>query len=139
MIVLTTSTSSQSFSFIPRTGTQPTVMLITDEETNTTESVTISSYTSGTYYDTITASFSLKEGRFYTVKLQNYDSDEYLQANDFSFLLTSQNDKIDIYGYAGTTEVMYYGKIFCTDQIGNYSVNSGVYQQKQSNNDFLYL
>lgn len=139
MIVLTTSTSSQSFSFIPRTGTQPTVMLITDEETNTTESVTISSYTSGTYYDTITASFSLKEGRFYTIKLQNYDSDEYLQANDFSFLLTSQNDKIDIYGYAGTTEVMYYGKIFCTDQTGNYSVNSGVYQQKQSNNDFLYL
>lgn len=139
MIVLTTSTSSQSFSFIPRTGTQPTVMLITDEETNTTESVTISSYTSGTYYDTITASFNLKEGRFYTIKLQNYDSDEYLQANDFSFLLTSQNDKIDIYGYAGTTEVMYYGKIFCTDQTGNYSVNSGVYQQKQSNNDFLYL
>ena len=139
MIVLTTSTSSQSFSFIPRTGTQPTVMLITDEETNTTESVNISSYTSGTYYDTITATFNLKEGRFYTIKLQNYDSDEYLQANDFSFLLTSQNDKIDIYGYAGTTEVMYYGKIFCTDQTGNYSVNSGVYQQKQSNNDFLYL
>ena len=139
MIVLTTSTSSQSFSFIPRTGTQPTVMLITDEETNTTQSVNITSYTSGTYYDTITASFNLKEGRFYTVKLQNYDSDEYLQANDFSFLLTSQNDKIDIYGYAGTTEVMYYGKIFCTDQTGNYSVNSGVYQQKQSNNDFLYL
>ena len=139
MIVLTTSTSSQSFNFVPRTGTQPTVMLITDEETNTTESVTISSYTNGTYYDTITASFTLKEGRFYTIKLQNYDSDEYLQANDFSFLLTSQNDKIDIYGYAGTTEVMYYGKIFCTDQTGNYSVNSGVYQQKQSNNDFIYL
>lgn len=139
MIVLTTSTSSQSFNFVPRTGTQPTVMLITDEETNTTESVTISSYTNGTYYDTITASFTLKEGRFYTIKLQNYDSDQYLQANDFSFLLTSQNDKIDIYGYAGTTEVMYYGKIFCTDQTGNYSVNSGVYQQKQSNNDFIYL
>ena len=139
MILLTTSTSSQSFSFIPRTGTQPTVMLITDEETNTTQSVNITSYTSGTYYDTITASFNLKEGRFYTVKLQNYDNDEYLQTNDFSFLLTSQNDRIDIYGYSGTTEVMYYGKIFCTDQTGNYSVNSGVYQQKQSNNDFLYL
>ena len=139
MIVLTTSTSSQSFNFIPRTGTQPTVMLITDEETNTTESVTISSYTSGTYYDTITASFSLKEGRYYTVRLQDYDNDEYLQTNNFSFLLTSQNDRIDINGYTGTTEVMYYGKIFCTDQTGNYSVNSGVYQQKQSTNDFLYL
>lgn len=139
MIVLTTSTSSQSFNFIPRTGTHPTVMLITDEETNTTESVTISSYTPGTYYDTITASFSLKEGRYYTVRLQNYDSDEYLQTDDFSYLLTSQNDRIDIYGYDGTTEVMYYGKIFCTDQTGNYSVNSGVYQQKQSTNDFLYL
>ena len=139
MIVLTTSTSSQSFNFIPRTGTQPTVMLITDEETNTTENVTITSYVVDTYFDTITATFNLKEGRYYTVRLQNYDSDEYLQTDDFSYLLTSQNDRIDIYGYDGTTEVMYYGKIFCTDQTGNYSVNSGVYQQKQSTNDFLYL
>ena len=139
MIVLTTSTSSQSFNFIPRTGTQPTVMLITDEETNTTESVTITSYTNGTYYDTITASFNLKEGRYYTIRLQNFDSDEYLQTDDFSYLLTSQNDRIDIDGYNGTTEVMYVGKIFCTDQTTDYSVNSGQYQQKNSTNDFLYL
>jgi hypothetical protein len=139
MIVLTTSTSSQSFNFIPRTGTQPTVMLITDEETNTTENVTISSYVVDTYFDTITATFNLKEGRYYTVRLQNFDSDEYLQTDDFSFLLTSQNDRIGIDGYDGTTEVMYVGKIFCTDQTTDYSVNSGQYQQKNSTNDFLYL
>lgn len=139
MIVLTTSTSSQSFNFIPRTGTQPTVMLITDEETNTTESVTITSYVVDTYFDTITATFNLKEGRYYTVRLQNFDSDEYLQTDDFSYLLTSQNDRIDIDGYDGTTEVMYVGKIFCTDQTTDYSVNSGQYQQKNSTNDFLYL
>ena len=139
MIVLTTSTSSQSFNFIPRTGTQPTVMLITDEETNTTESVTITSYVVDTYFDTITATFNLKEGRYYTVRLQNFDSDEYLQTDDFSYLLTSQNDRLEIDGYDGTTEVMYVGKIFCTDQTTDYSVNSGQYQQKNSTNDFLYL
>jgi len=139
MIVLTTSTSSQSFNFIPRTGTQPTVMLITDEETNTTENVTITSYVVDTYFDTITATFNLKEGRYYTVRLQNFDSDEYLQTDDFSYLLTSQNDRIEIDGYDGTTEVLYVGKIFCTDQTTDYSVNSGQYQQKNSTNDFLYL
>lgn len=139
MIVLTTSTSSQSFNFIPRTGTQPTVMLITDEETNTTENVTITSYVIDTYFDTITASFSLREGRYYTVRLQNFDSDEYLQTDDYSYLLTSQNDRIEIDGYNGTTEVMYVGKIFCTDQTTDYSVNSGQYQQKNTTNDFLYL
>ena len=139
MIVLTTSTSSQSFNFIPRTGTQSTVMLITDEETNTTENVTITSYVVDTYFDTITATFNLKEGRYYTVRLQNFDSDEYLQTDDFSYLLTSQNDRIEIDGYDGTTEVLYVGKIFCTDQTTDYSVNSGQYQQKNSTNDFLYL
>lgn len=139
MIVLTTSTSSQSFNFIPRTGTQPTVMLITDEETNTTENVTITSYVVDTYFDTITATFNLKEGRYYTVRLQNFDSDEFLQTDDFSYLLTSQNDRIEIDGYDGTTEVLYVGKIFCTDQTTDYSVNSGQYQQKNSTNDFLYL
>lgn len=139
MIVLTTSTSSQSFNFIPRTGTQPTVMLITDEETNTTENVTITSYVVDTYFDTITATFNLKEGRYYTIRLQNFDSDEYLQTDDFSYLLTSQNDRIEIDGYDGTTEVLYVGKIFCTDQTTDYSVNSGQYQQKNSTNDFLYL
>ena len=139
MIVLTTSTSLQSFNFIPRTGTQPTVMLITDEETNTTESVTITSYVVDTYFDTITATFNLKEGRYYTVRLQNFDSDEYLQTDDFSYLLTSQNDRIGIDGYDGITEVLYVGKIFCTDQTTDYSVNSGQYQQKNSTNDFLYL
>lgn len=139
MIVLTTSTSSQSFNFIPRTGTQPTVMLITDEETNTTENVTITSYVIDTYFDTITATFNLREGRYYTIRLQNFDSDEYLQTDDFSYLLTSQNDRIEIDGYDGTTEVMYVGKIFCTDQTTDYSVNSGQYQQKNSTNDFLYL
>ena len=139
MIVLTTSTSSQSFNFIPRTGTQPTVMLITDEEANTTENVTITSYVVDTYFDTITATFNLKEGRYYTVRLQNFDSDEFLQTDDFSYLLTSQNDRIEIDGYDGTTEVLYVGKIFCTDQTTDYSVNSGQYQQKNSTNDFLYL
>ena len=139
MIVLTTSTSSQSINVITRGNAVPTVLLLTDEETNTTESITIESYTSGDYYDTLTATFALKEGRFYTLKLQNYDNDDYLQANDFSFILTSQNDKLEINGYTGTTEVLHYAKVFCTDQPGEYSVNDGVYQQKNSTNDFIYL
>ena len=49
MIVLTTSTSSQSLNVITRGNAVPTVLLLTDEETNTTESITIESYTSGDY------------------------------------------------------------------------------------------
>ena len=67
MIVLTTSTSAQTFSFIPRDI--PTSMVITDDQTNTPVTVSIGSQTSGDYVNTITATFALKEGHFYDLVL----------------------------------------------------------------------
>jgi hypothetical protein len=67
MIVLTTSTSAQTFSFIPRDT--PTSMVLTDDQTNVPVTVTIDSQTSGNYVNTITADFDLIEGHFYDLVL----------------------------------------------------------------------
>ena len=67
MIVLTTSTSAQTFSFIPRDI--PTSMVITDDQTNTPVTVAITSQTQGGYVNTLTATFSLEEGHFYDLVL----------------------------------------------------------------------
>jgi hypothetical protein len=67
MIVLTTSTSAQTFSFIPRDI--PTSMVITDDQTNTPVTISIGSQTQGNYVNTLTATFALKEGHFYDLVL----------------------------------------------------------------------
>jgi len=68
MIVLTTSTSAQTFSFIPRDVFD--TMILTDDQTNTPVTVAITSSTQGDYINTITASFALKEGHFYDLVLK---------------------------------------------------------------------
>jgi hypothetical protein len=67
MIVLTTSTSAQTFSFIPRDT--PTTMVLTDDQTNTPVTVVITSQTTGDYVNTITADFTLEEGHYYDLVL----------------------------------------------------------------------
>ena len=67
MIVLTTSTSAQTFSFIPRDI--PTTMVLTDDQTNTPVTVAITSQTQGGYVNTLTADFDLIEGHFYDLVL----------------------------------------------------------------------
>jgi hypothetical protein len=66
MIVLTPSASPQTFSFIPRDNTF-NVMELTDDQTNVTATVTITSSTIGDYISTITATFALVEGHFYNL------------------------------------------------------------------------
>lgn len=68
MIVLTTSTSPQTFSFIPR-GEFDT-MILTDDQTNEPLAVDIDSSTQGGYVNTITATFELTEGHFYDLVLK---------------------------------------------------------------------
>jgi len=69
MIVLTPSTTPQTFSFIPRNNTF-NQMVITDEQTNIPLAVAISSSTTGNYINTITATFGLIEGHTYTLVLK---------------------------------------------------------------------
>jgi hypothetical protein len=107
MIILQETGSAQSFSFIPRSSAYNTLQ-ITDEQTGVTTNVTITSSVTGSYYDTITATFSLKQNHFYTLTLK-------------------QN-----------TDIVYKDKIFCTNQaIPTFSVNNGQYIVNTSNNDFI--
>ena len=106
MIVLTTSTSAQTLSFIPRDT--PTSMVLTDDQTNTPVTVSITSQTSGDYVNTITASFALKEGHFYELVLKQ------------------------------GTDIVYKDRIFCTDQnIVNFSVNNGQYTSNTTSNTLI--
>ena len=70
MIVLTTSTSAQTFSFIPRFDNY-TTMSITDDQTNVTTTIDILSSTQGSYVNTIEAEFNLEENHKYTLLLTN--------------------------------------------------------------------
>jgi hypothetical protein len=107
MIVLTPSTSAQTFSFIPRFENY-TTMAITDEQTNVTTTVAITSSTQGGYVNTITATFALKNNHTYTLLLSN-----------------------------GTT-ICHKDKVFCTNQsISTFSVNNGQYTSNATTNTFI--
>ena len=106
MIVLTTSTSAQTFSFIPRDI--PTSMVLTDDQTNIPATIAITSQTSGSYVNTITAEFDLIEGHFYDLVLYK------------------------------NTDIVYKDRIFCTDQnIVTFSVNNGEYTSNTTSNTFI--
>lgn len=107
MIILQEVGAPQSFSFIPRQDTYNTLQ-ITDEQTGVTTNVTITTNVVGQYYNTITATFSLKQNHYYTLTLK-------------------QN-----------TDVVFKDKVFCTNQsIPTFSVNNGQYIVNTSNNDFI--
>ena len=107
MIVLTPSTSPQTFNFIPRDNTF-NVMELTDDQTNITVAVTITSSTVGDYINTITATFGLIEGHFYNLVLR-----------------------------VGTN-IIYKDRILCTAQnLVTFSVNNNQYVSNSTTNDFI--
>jgi hypothetical protein len=107
MIVLTPSGSPQTFSFIPRDNTF-NVMQITDEQTNVTATITITSSTIGDYINTITATFALVEGHFYNLVLK-----------------------------VGTT-IIFKDRVFCTAQpLVTFSVNNNQYVSNSTTNEFI--
>lgn len=107
MIVLTPSGSPQTFSFIPRSNVY-TLMQITDDQTNITSNVAITSSTTGDYVNTITATFALVEGHFYNLVLKN-----------------------------GAT-IVFKDRVFCTAQsLVTFSVNNGQYVSNTTSNEFI--
>lgn len=136
MIVLTTDTTAQTFSFIPRVEdfdidvfpiqdeqtnvifnfpvntsyTDYNKLELTDEQTNTSVTYNVSSFTTTEYYHTIALAFSgLIEGHKYIMRIYR-DS---------------------------KTNTRFLGKVLVTDNSLPYSVNEGVYNQKQTDNDFI--
>jgi hypothetical protein len=137
MIILTTDTTEQTFSFIPRLDefdfdvfpvqdeqtneivyikvngdtdviTYNKVELI-DEQTNESTILDVTTSYAGDYYHTITMAFNLIEGHYYTIRIY-------------------QDSK---------TETRFLGKVFCTNQNLPYSVNTDVYNSRTTNNDFI--
>jgi len=107
MIVLTPSTAPQTFSCIPRDNTF-NVMELTDDQTNITVAVAITSSTVGAYINTITATFGLIEGHFYNLVLR-----------------------------VGTN-IIFKDRVFCTAQpIVTFSVNNNQYVSNTTTNDFI--
>jgi hypothetical protein len=107
MIVLTPSTSAQTFSFIPRFESY-TTMTITDEQTNVAQVVTISSSVKGDYVNTITATFALRDNHTYTLLLK------------FGSLICHK-DKL----------------FCTNQSISTFSVNNGQYKSNTTTNEFI--
>ncbi len=107
MIVLQEIGTAQTISFIPRTE-KYNGLFLRDDQNNTEVEITIDSFVVGDYFHTITATFDLKQGRFYDLVLKD------------------------------GTEIVYKDKVFCTNQpVVTYSVNDGQYTSHTSNNDFI--
>ena len=107
MIILQEIATEQTFSFIPRSQTYDS-MFITDDQTNIEVEVTISANTNGDYYDTISATFDIKQNHFYDLVIKN------------------------------GTDVVHKDRIFCTNQaVSTYSVNNGQFTSRASNNEFI--
>lgn len=107
MIVLQETNSNQNIHFIPN-GDNYNVVEVTDEQTNTTATVSIVSSTSISYYHRITALFTLKENHSYTLRIKN------------------------------NTTVVYEDKIFCTNQtIESYKVNDAT-ERNTTNDFIVY-
>lgn len=106
MIILQESNSAQSFSFIPRSDSY-NILQLTNEQTGVTVNVAITTNVIGEYFNTITATFALKQNNFYTLTLLN------------------------------NATVVFKDKVFCTNQsIPTFSVNTGQYITNQTAQDF---
>lgn len=118
MKVLTTSLLDQTLFIIPRKYSTSVNLTLRDETTNTSVSYVVSTTTaSGGDYMSITQAFALVEGRFYEMNITE----------------------------VGTNDLIYKGRIFCTDQTISqnnndyYSVNENEYVEHSSDNDFIVL
>ncbi len=109
MKVLTTSTNAQEVKVIPRSYPSSITVKVRNESTNDTDTYTSVATTTNKGYLVFSNAFSLTEGNFYNLTLSD------------------------------GADVIYKGKIFCTDS-SDYSVNTNQYVQETSyDNDYIIL
>lgn len=115
MIVLKEQGTDQTFKFIPREYNADTIVLTSETlNTSTTYAITVSRVdydgtadTSGLYLS-VTDTFTLKEGNFYSLVVKN------------------------------GSDVVYKDKVYCTNQtVADYSVNNGQFTTYTSTNDYI--
>tara|TARA_E500000178_G_C17018347_1_gene754146 strand:- start:1457 stop:1888 length:432 start_codon:yes stop_codon:yes gene_type:complete len=130
MKILTTSTSAQTISFVPRVYPSQVNLKIRDNSTNTTTTAENLTVTKTNDTASVSTTFSLVEGRFYDLNVtrgigslwESFTTNWEAATDNWESILSSE-------------ETIYLDKIFCTDQTINqanndyYTINSGDYTQ----------
>jgi hypothetical protein len=111
MKVLTTSTSSQELTIIPRSYASTITIILRDESTNEVDTYSDVATTTSNGYLVFSNEYALVENRFYELTIKEGSS------------------------------VIYKDKVFCTDQvIADYSVNDGVYTTENTyDNEYIII
>lgn len=142
MKVLTTSTSNQTITFLPRAFPSTVILTVRDTSTNTTTRTNNVTLTRTNDKASITHAFTLLEGRFYDINIL-----EGLGATWNSYTTQWEAATDNWESIISTEKSVYLDKIFCTDQEINqldnkyYSINSGEYTETTSypNDDYIII
>mgnify|MGYP005991353827 FL=1 len=140
MKILTTSTSAQTLTFVPRSYPTEIILSIRDTSTNTTTRTENVTLTRSNDNASISHAFSLVEGRFYDLNII-----EGIGAlwNTYNVQWEAASDNWE--SIVSSEESIYLDKIFCTDQTINqadnnyYTINSGEYTETTSYPDDDYI
>jgi hypothetical protein len=147
------TTNTQTLKIIPRVYSMNVIIKLRDDSTNNEVSFVLPSAVINKNYLELSTVLSLKEGRFYDLKVYeikgSYKSfkERVLALGDtfenntclLTFLQSEELVKIT------DLDIIYRDKIFCTDQSTNqsnnehYTVNKDVYKEQNGNNDFIIL
>jgi len=140
MKILTTSTSNQTLSFLPREYPSTVKMTLRDNSTNATTTVNTLTLTKSNDNASITNAFALVEGRFYDLNIIKGQGQLWNTLTTQWQLVTDNWENI-----VSSENVIYKDKIFCTDQTidqlndSYYDINSGEYTETTSYPDDDYL
>ena len=140
MKILTTSTSNQTLSFLPREYPSTVKMTLRDNSTNATTTVNTLTLTKSNDNASITNAFALVEGRFYDLNIIKGQGQLWNTLTTQWQLVTDNWENI-----ISSEIVIYKDKIFCTDQTidqlndSYYDINSGEYTETTSYPDDDYL
>lgn len=112
MTILNETNSAQTFRFMPQ-GTSFDGATVLDELSGELTVLTLSNIqipsTSGNYYYSFNAVFPTVENRFYIVKVYN------------------------------GTDLVFYDKVFCTNQpLTSFAISNGQYTATSTNNEFIF-
>ena len=147
------TTNTQTLKIIPRVYSMNVIIKLRDDSTNNEVSFVLPSAVINKNYLELSTVLSLKEGRFYDLKVYeikgSYKSFKErvlalggtFQNNTclLTFLQSEELVKIT------DLDIIYRDKIFCTDQSTNqsnnehYTFNKDVYKEQNGNNDFIIL
>jgi len=140
MKILTTSTLAQTLTFAPRAYPSEVIVSIRDNSTNTTTRTENITLTQNNDNASISTTFSLKEGRFYDLKILQGIGALW---NTYNVIWEAASDNWE--SITTSEETIYLDKIFCTDQTINqaennyYTINSGEYTQTTNYPDDDYI